>query len=538
MRVNILIFIILVIKLFGENNATAVETCKLVSSQSFGYTGDVSGKRVFTKEEFLYSCSSVSTEKGTCKKKRSQVNKMNVGKLKGTPVYYKTEDFSGTMGDMLAVTQAYNKINGLWAGYHGFCQKGMDDNNFAWMSDPYTLAGYALDMVSAGYASKAQDAAEAANAAGQLATSSATSVGTLAAEKTAEAAAKAYATQQIVKMSICATTFSIDTAKMIVDYNSKDEPCDPIDEICDAEKNGASDKGNIFTISAQSYNDMLAGTPDMADYTTIIDGKGTKMLTVKVGSPPAANSANIKNMKAAEDEKKKIKNMKLAINAAMTTASTVSCMLGGGTGSTSQQKGSSLTSVDSMMNYLEMGVGAINPLFGMGLSIGMNVYNSLQPINTCDNMDDAKAKGSRHESTNNALHHGMCHLIEVKTTGSGTLHKREKYRYCCYNDKTTRILVEQTKAQLGKNWVHCTDISPNELVQLSFRSCDPELLDANINGVNLDAYASDNERFSAYQYKEHCIDTREYMSYMLSKFGGKSIFLDKKTLQDLLKDFK
>lgn len=525
--------------LYAENNTT-VQTCELVSSQSFGYTGDTSGKRVYTKEKFFYNCISVSKEKGSCKKNVLQHEDINIGKLKGGPVYYETKDYSGTMGDMLAVVQAYDKINGLWEGYHGFCQKGMDDNNFAWASDPYVLAGYALDAITAGYGVEASSAADAANTAGEASSASST-LSQVAAEKAAEKAAASYAKYEIVHMGACIAHAGLDVGKMLTDFYKDGPPCDPVDEICGKEKNAASDQGNVMTISTKQYNDMLTENPGYKDYIEIVDGRGTSMLTVKVISPPEQNSQKV-DMKKTEALRKKAKKIKLVVSAAITTLATAACVFSGGSsgGTTSgKSKEGSPTSVNSILTtLLQISLSAANPLLGMAFSIGENVYGSLQPINTCDNKNDAKAKGSRHLATNNALHNGMCHLVGVVKTGtSASLNKREKYTYCCYNDKITRILVEQSKAQLAKSWKHCTDISPNELTHLSFKSCDPVELDAGVDGVKLDAYVSEEERYTAYQATHNCIDTREYMSYMISKFGG-SPLLDKKTLTDLLGDFK
>ena len=133
----------------------------------------------------------------------------------------------------------------------------------------------------------------------------------------------------------------------------------------------------------------------------------------------------------------------------------------------------------------------------------------------------------------------MCHFIESKTSGSSlSMNKRTKYRYCCYDDKITRILVEQSKAQLGKDWQHCTDITLKELQFLKFDACDTTALDnSGKDGTKMDAYVSQSERFNAYQYKNKCIDTREYISYMMETFGGEDMLLDttdiEKTLEDL-----
>ena len=67
-------------RVFADTNTTN-ETCVLESSQAFGYTGDVSGKRVHTKEEFTYLCTKTTTVKGECKDWKTEVETLNINYL-------------------------------------------------------------------------------------------------------------------------------------------------------------------------------------------------------------------------------------------------------------------------------------------------------------------------------------------------------------------------------------------------------------------------------------------------------------------------
>lgn len=130
--------------LVTANTLHVQEVCKLESSETFGYTGDISGKRVNTKKEFTYKCTKTFTEQGECKKWETKIDELDFLNIKKGNVYFETEDYSGSMGQMLSITQAYDKINGLWSAWHGICQTGMDNVNWDWMTDPYVLGSYAI----------------------------------------------------------------------------------------------------------------------------------------------------------------------------------------------------------------------------------------------------------------------------------------------------------------------------------------------------------------------------------------------------------
>jgi hypothetical protein len=507
--------------LFSETNTT-VESCVLESSQAYGYTGDVSGKRVHTKEEFTYLCTKTTTERGECNNWETETETLNIDYLEPKKIYYETEDYSGSMGAMLSITQAYDKINGLWSGWHGLCMYGMDDGNWDWLSDPYVLASYALTAYGANSAAEAQSAAQSANYAGNAGMSSAAAQGQIAAAQ--------YAKNQIVQYSICAARAGLDVSKIVEEYEDDGEPCDPVDEFCE-EESGEIDS-EIFTLPESKLNDMLNNNPDMEKYVKVIKGQGTGTVTIKVINP-GSNTDNSGDMAAAKEAAQKIKELMLKVRSALMAIQLASCVASSGSNAGGQSQTADPTSAQ---NLSVMAVGMANPMMGMALDIAANTYASLQKIDTCSNEDDAKEKGTRYISTLKAKALGQCHHIEDVTSGGGGLglNKRTRKRYCCYDDKITRIMVEQSKAQLGKDWQHCTDISLKELQFLNFQSCDPVALDNGVDGTKLSAYAKQADRFGAYQYQNKCIDTREYINYMKETFGGEDMLLDTSDIESTL----
>jgi len=494
----------------------STETCSLISSTPYGYTGDVSGKRVYTKEEYVYECSTTTEKQGGCIKWDEKQVDYNISGLKND-VFYESENFQGSIGEIIATAQAYDKINGLWSGWKGLCMDGADDGNWDWMSDPYVLGGMVMGAVSGGmgmYASSVQTSANAMQ----------TSV------RTAKAVAKVA---KIVKYSTCAVQAGIDTAQMMDEYAS-DEPCDPIDEIC-SESDKNTDSGNIFTLAEEDYNTLVTNNPDISKNILIIDGVGSGILTLKITS----SSVDTTDMNSAEAKKaiQDAKELALKVKGVMSTIQLASCVSSGGGVSGGSGGAESMLSAKALA---KMALSAINPLLGVAAELIDNIYSSMSSvIDTCNNEEDAKEKGSRHEATLKAVPLKMCHLVEIVENGDKLANTyQRRFRYCCYDNITTRIIVEQTKAQFAKDWQHCTDITLKELAVVSFKACDPASLDAAINGVSLSAYASLSERTSAYQFTNKCIDTREYIQVLLDKYGGDDMYIDSSDAERIINNMR
>jgi hypothetical protein len=502
---SILLSFFVVKMLIADQNITT-EKCVLESSQPLGYIGDSTGKRLYTQEEFTYLCTKTTTQRGECNNWKSETETIDISNLEPTKVYFETEDFGGSIGQMLAITQGYDKINGLWSGWHGMCMYGKDDGNFDWLSDPYVIGSYALTAYGASGTSSTS--------------STASNAATNTAKEEASRRAKAYA--------ICAARAGLDASKMMEEYADDGEPCDPVDEFCYGD-NGEIDS-EVFTLPESKLNELLNSNPDMEKYIKILKGEGSGTVTIRVVNPGTESYEG--DMAAAKEAEKEVKEMMLKIRAALMAIQLRNCIVNAERGESS---GGTSEDADplSKQNLAMMAINAINPMIGMAVSIVMNVASSLKNINTCTDESKAKEKGARHIATLRARALGQCHHIEDVTSG-GTFSKRTRRRFCCYDDKTTRILVEQAKAQLAKDWQHCTDISLKELQYLNFKACDPSELDSSVDGTKLSAYVKQNERFSAYQYTNKCIDTREYINYMMETFGGEDMLIDTSDIESTL----
>ena len=526
-----------------DTNTSSIlkKECSLVSSNKFGYTGDVSGKRIYTKEEFIYTCSFSYSKQGECLEYEQQTEEYNsTKKYNNVDMTYEDLNFQGSMGAMLGLTQTYNKLDNIWGGWKGICQTGADDGNWDWLSDPYIMAGYLLTAVSAGasmYANSATTAAETASGAVNTVGGGNDYIKAIATAKEAGDAAKtAEMINKVVSYSSCAAQAGIDVGKMIDDYQDDGIDCDPVDEFC--EKEDTVNDSQVFTVPEEKYNEFLAKSPEMEEYYKVLDGVGTGVLTLKVVKPTSGQ--NFDTPKEAEEAAQKTKDTVLAVNAAVTSLQLASCVYktsNGGGASTGSNTGSDESSLLSAQNISTMLIGQINPLAGMAVSMAFNAYNSITShIDTCDSLSDAKDKGKRHEATYYAKRQNSCHLIRDKKSGNDALATGvHKFYYCCYDDTMTRILVEQLKAQYLQDWQHCTGLTLKELQNMSLKKCSATDMQ---DGVSLPYDATTAERKQAYQYKHKCVNLDELVNYMMRKFGGEDMLLDESQILDSLDELK
>ena len=87
----------------------------------------------------------------------------------------------------------------------------------------------------------------------------------------------------------------------------------------------------------------------------------------------------------------------------------------------------------------------------------------------------------------------------------------------------SKILMVQMKSELGKGWTHCTDVTPNELTQVSFRACSEDERNPLTNGGFQDGASFrgvehvDYEMLDSYQAHFNCMDMTELEDYIESQ---------------------
>lgn len=133
-------------------------------------------------------------------------------------------------------------------------------------------------------------------------------------------------------------------------------------------------------------------------------------------------------------------------------------------------------SSDKALQIAIAGVGMFCPPCAFIATIVMDLVNNVfADIDTCNDEDDAMQTDILHYKTLKFNKQEQCKQTRTECDqesfwGDCVRHKNE---YCCYDMILTRIFAEGLKAQLGKDWTSCNDITINDLKDISFNECGP-----------------------------------------------------------------
>jgi hypothetical protein len=215
------------------------------------------------------------------------------------------------------------------------------------------------------------------------------------------------------------------------------------------------------------------------------------------------------------------------------------------------------TTDDQTKGYIQAGLnvaidqavpfmGPYGIFIGAALKILVAVAMSYDSVDTCGDEDDAQEQGSRHEKTYYSLEQNLCRPIWDECEdeffwGSCAL---EGYHYCCYDQLLTKILVQQIKAELGRESTNCTGISLRDLNYISFRQCTASEMASGIDGAkaygkailpssHVDFDGPTYDPTAAFQYKHKCMDMTEFKEYLEAQMGED---LDMDTFTDYWND--
>jgi len=128
---------------------------------------------------------------------------------------------------------------------------------------------------------------------------------------------------------------------------------------------------------------------------------------------------------------------------------------------------------------LSIGLAAVSmacPVCGLAATVVVDLYvNMLAEVDTCKNEDDAIAWDPLDYKTNLFLNHEQCVKTSVVCTKKAVWGEcvQHRYNYCCYDSILTKIFAEGLKEQTGRGWSSCSDLTINDLKNISFRECKP-----------------------------------------------------------------
>ena len=334
--------------------------------------------------------------------------------------------------------------------------------------------------------------------------------------------------------------------------NEEEKECDPIDEFCKGdgdESTGAPDPSQIFTVTQEDFDLMNQTDPDYANAFEVIkveDG------FVTIGIKQSSELVNLDGLEDEEAIKKayeEAKILKLKMDAAMIAIQTTACMgtqLSSDMFGTPKATASTGSAGDFAAGLATSAITGLLPFpYNTMASFAQKLMTTWEKVDTCNNEDDATARGGRHEAAYKGLRFNTCHQIKPETCVEewAVTHDcmRDLKEYCCYESPISKILMVQIKAEVGKGWTHCTDVSMNELAHISWRNCSQEDKDPSKNGGFEDGATfmgiegTDYDMKESFQFQRRCLDLDELRAYIELQTG---IEYSNANLEDFLNDFK
>ena len=123
----------------------------------------------------------------------------------------------------------------------------------------------------------------------------------------------------------------------------------------------------------------------------------------------------------------------------------------------------------------KLAISTLPPPYNLVASVILDIVTSFESGNACSDQEIAIKWGMDQFKTNQHLNFGQCHYISTNCAAKWFWGKcmRKRNNYCCYDQITTRVMMEGIKPQLGKDWSSCNDISINDLKNISFQPCAP-----------------------------------------------------------------
>lgn len=539
--------VLLAINLFATETGI-IENCKILGEQEFSPIADERGNMILTKKEFTRECTLTKKVQGACIKWETKTEEF----VTSADDYdaYKSRNHEGSMGAMLAMIGAYDQIEHLWSGWKGYCEVGTK-TNFDWASDPMFWAGLMMSTImdgsakgSNGMLGQGSDGFLSGTSFGEGVQGFSKSSGELFSSYFGETVGNYM--KESAGSCLMAAGFNMgrDLYSSLTTSES-DDMCDPVDEFC-GDKNEQTDEGDIITMDRQQYDDLIAQHPEYAQYIVILEEQDG-VLSVRYKKANEMANANLDNQEEMDKLKDEMKKTQILINVGITSGKLVACLGTQGAIGSSADTSDRGSDAFSAKNGISTAVSAIpaqylgpyGALIKAALQVLVNFLYSFKDIDSCHDVDDADEAGARHAKTNRALPHDLCYFVYdqcVDNCGDaflGLAKELRGYNYCCFDQILTKVLVVQIKAQLGRDWSHCTGVTLRDLNFVSFKQCSPEEMKTGIDGgkEGLGNKGSDKnggmksaknggyDPMETFQYKNKCIDLTEFKEYLTAQIG-------------------
>lgn len=541
---------LLLVVVFLQNYCFAgiEEFCVDNGKDQFFPVGDERGNSVLVKEEVHQTCTLSIKTQGACLEWETKTENND---LSGTNYNsFRSSNFEDAFGSLLAVMSAYDQLEHLWSGWHGYCEKGTK-HDFSWASDPFFWASLMAQVIMDGSAKPTEINTGSIDFGSNIAKESSMSSGGFLYDTTIgqsynnmmgnldsmwSSLGSSLGMKLGENMGKCLMAAGLDMASALYSgftNNPNENYCDPVDEFCDDEMQTTSE-GDVMTMDKQVYDDFITQHPEAAEYLILIS-EDDGIVTVRYKKVSEMDGFDGMSQDELNALKEKMRNMMMLIKIGLAAGKLALCgFTGGSWGSTNniQFGGNNSAGTFSVKDGAGMAInlipaswlGPYGALIKAAMAIMLEFIYSFKKINTCDDEDDANEAGTRHKKTQESLPYNLCKqtdekCVQKKFLGSGC--GLTGYDYCCYDQILTKILVTQLKAQLGRDWAHCTGITLRDLQFVSFRQCTAYDKTFGVDGANVvlkynveGKLTNPYDPKTSYQYIRKCIDLTEFKEYM------------------------
>jgi len=497
------------------------DNCHITAEEVSHPVTDYTGKTVYTRKTYVITCDENRTVTVGCGRYEIRrdggdfpVNIEAIG--------YETKDFSAAFEDSVALVSMMEQMQHIWSGWKGYCEHGWlyDDS---WMSDPMTLLSYAMMAYGAAadgvFGDTAKSAIEetenyfkelAQSWDGTLQVSSETEMlarlndpsttaylGTTVKEVTEEAAKSMYEQikdfNNIKQLHLWEDQYVrwSDIAQIAAGAMAEPE---------DKDFRSATDfmRTAMGAVSADdaalSYRQCMASiglsVPNMFSWAADLNSTSSALVS-PVNNPIrltkeqlaalvfATSEEYVKTAYAVLDKRGDVYTIVAVDGVAYTQAGRAICAGPQVSKAMNAQEQASKKkeggiNTGAMTNAaIQAALGHLPPPYNIVASVLFQVLTSLEHGNACDDEDLAMQWGLIQYKTNKFSNFEQCHYTGSKCVAKwfwgSCMRKRKKF--CCYDQITTRIFVEGIKAQLGRDWESCNDLTINDLKTISFRPC-------------------------------------------------------------------
>jgi len=547
-------------------------TCVERTSTDFMPVGDTRGNSVLTKREVIRDCEIHKTIQGECI--RWEENNETTYLSPSQYETYDSKNFSDSLGSLLGALGTYDQFEHLWSGWKGYCEIGTK-SDFSWAEDPMfwgsltvstvmagSQSGKFLDgtAVGTGVQSVTQSTGEAlgslwgqtatnvgadsvsgaaVNIASQAGDAAVNSLPTdIGWEAAYDAAYNAAVDTFYQNLGGCFINSGFNIAFSLYEFSQDTDSglsCDPVDEVC-SEDAMESEQSDIQTTDEDDFNTLVEGfenqepPQDIYDYIEVVNEENG-IISYRMKQLNQMDGVAEMDSSQMDELTDKMKEIQLTISLASAGINLAGCLTGfsdsgvSEVGGNQDDRASLRSGLSAAIGVAANFMGPYGPLIAAALKICMYIATSYQSIDTCFDEDDAKQAGSRQEQTQKSLKFNLCHHVSTKCAETSMLAGSflqndcvlDGYYYCCYDQLMTKILVEQLKAELGRDWAHCSGISIRDLNYVSFRQCrSSEMNDGtHFDGAHQVCYdAGCYDPTQSFQYYYKCVDMTEFLEYL------------------------